>query len=248
MSYSKVRALTRVATTETQAELCEIAERVPAGRLGCAIAAWQSRRETPEQTAARQRSVRGMTSRVDVDGTIVTMLRLTPLDSAVLTNAVDARVRARRPDASADALEPGWPSLSQQRADALVELLSEGGASVLTEVVLHVRGDGCTLDDGTPISSSVVERIAPQSFVRALIHDANCHPINASSRRRHPSARQRRVVHERDRRCVDCGSTDLLEYDHVPDYTISRQTVVEELELRCAMCHHRRHRNQRGDN
>jgi hypothetical protein len=81
-----------------------------------------------------------------------------------------------------------------------------------------------------------------------LIHDAERRPVNASSRRRHPTIRQRRVVQERDRRCVDCGSTELLECDHDPPYEQTRRTIVEELELRCANCHHRRHRprGQRG--
>ncbi len=50
----------------------------------------------------------------------------------------------------------------------------------------------------------------------------------------------------RDRGCVDCGSTDLLRYDHVPDYEQSRHTVVDELELRCAPCHHKRHAKQKA--
>jgi hypothetical protein len=108
--------------------------------------------------------------------------------------------------------------------------------------VLHVRGDGCTLDDGTPIAESVIERIAPRAFLRALIHDAERRPINVSGRQRHPTTRQRRVVKERDRACVDCGATDFLQYDHEPDYEISLRTVVDELRLRCPACHHARHR------
>jgi hypothetical protein len=51
-------------------------------------------------------------------------------------------------------------------------------------------------------------------------------------------------VKERDRRCVDCGSTDLLQYDHDPDFETSQRTVVEELQLRCAICHRARHSNE----
>jgi hypothetical protein len=40
---------------------------------------------------------------------------------------------------------------------------------------------------------------------------------------------------------------DLGEYDHVPAYSESRRTVVEELQLRCAPCHHRRHHPPRPD-
>ena len=104
-----------------------------------------------------------------------------------------------------------------------------------------MRGDGATLDDGTALPMSVVERIAPDAFIRALIHDADNRPINASTRRRHPSTRQKRVVKERNRTCVDCGATTLLEYDYVADFAQTCQTVVDELQLRCAPCHQRRH-------
>jgi hypothetical protein len=242
LSYSKVRAVTRVATPETQAELCELAERHPAGRLGCVLATWQMRRESPAETEARHRAARRLGWRVDVDGMVVGAYRLAPAEAAVLHGAIDTRVRSARPHASADA----WPSIVQQRADALVELARGGGGEVVTEVVVHVRGDGCSFDDGTPIADSVVERIAPQSFLRALIHDAERRPINASGRHRHPTVRQRRVVRERDRVCVDCGVADLLEFDHVPPYEHTRRTVVDELEPRCWSCHHSRHRGERS--
>ena len=113
---------------------------------------------------------------------------------------------------------------------------------LVTEVVLHVRGDGATLDDGTPLADTVVERIAPGAFLRAMIHDAEANPVDASNRRRHPTTRQKRVVKERDRTCRDCGSRNLLQYDHVPAHTESGHTITDELELRCAPCHHKRHR------
>jgi hypothetical protein len=252
LSYSKLRALTRLANAENEAELCAIAERVPAGRLPHALAAWLQRHETPEDTEARHRAARGLWWRTDIDGMVAGCFRLPPSDSAIVRAAIDAEVvrrrrRRRRPDASADASSDTalWPTVPQQRADALVDLAQGGGLAVETEVILHVRGDGCTLDDGTPIPDSVVERIAPESFLRALIHYAQGRPINASGRHRHPTARQRRVVHERDKACVECGSTEFLQYDHQPDYDQSRVTVVEQLKLRCWMCHRARHRRER---
>jgi hypothetical protein len=112
--------------------------------------------------------------------------------------------------------------------------------------VLHVRADGCRLDDGSPIAGSVVERIAPTSFIRTMIHDADSRPINASGRHRHPTDRQRRVVKERDRVCTDCGDTsDFFEYDHSPPFESSRRTLVDELQLRCWKCHRVRTEQQR---
>ncbi|MCC6226851.1 MAG: DUF222 domain-containing protein [Microthrixaceae bacterium] len=260
ISYSKVRQLTRVATVDNEAALLEIAERTPAGRLGAAIARWLGAREDPAETERRQHAARSLSWRTDPDGMVVAMLRLPPLAAAVLMAAVDAWVLRNRPaatpvtgsgpDASADASLPrsvvGWPSVAQQRADGLVALVEGEGASVQTEVILHVRGDGCTLDDGTPVAGSLVERIASGAFLRVLIHDAQRRPINASGRQRHPSERQKRVVHERDKGCVDCGATSLLEYDHEPDYSISGHTIIEELRERCWGCHRARHQRQEG--
>jgi hypothetical protein len=239
LSYSKVRVLTRVATAENQVELCALAETVPAGQLRCELAVWRARHETPEQTEARQQAARRLTSRLDVDGMVVGTYRLPPAEAAVVHAAIDARVRANRRDASADA----WPSLAQQRADGLMAL-ARSQSTVTTEVILHVRGDGCFLDDGTPVAETVVERIAPRAYLRALVHDAAGRPINTSARRRHPSLRQQRIVRERDRACVDCGATEFLQFDHVPSYEQTRRTVVDELQLRCWRCHQRRHRRE----
>lgn len=243
LSYSKVRTLTRLATPENEAELCDLAARVPAAKLARVLAAWLNKRETPEQTEQRQLAAEYVSWHTREDGMVVGTWILAPGNSAALTTKIDTHVRTNRPRASADA----WPSIAKQRAEALTALANgETSGPVVTEIVLHVRGDGCTLDDGTPISETFVERIAPSAFLRALIHDADQRPVNASGRRRHPTTRQKRVVHERDRACVDCGSTELLDYDHVPDFDISQRTVVEELRRRCMTCHHRRHGQRRG--
>jgi hypothetical protein len=244
LSYSKVRALSRVATRANEAELCRIAETVPAGRLAHALAAWLQRHETPEETAARQAAATRLTQRVDPDGMGVTTLRLPPLEHGALIAEVDAKVLVSQSSFHASADASGrWPSIAQQRAHAFMELLREGGASVAAEVIVHVRGDGCTMDDGTPVTEHAVARLLPEAFIRLLITEANRLPINASGRHRHPTVRQQRVARERHgNRCVDCGSPDLLEIDHVPGYAESRQTLVDQLEPRCAKCHHERHR------
>jgi len=201
-----------------------------------------------------------MTTNAFTNGGLSFTMRLTPARAAVLTAAVDEHVMRsddREPADPTDVVDPTergndatasreshprWASLAQQRVDALIDIISAGGTNVVTEVILHVRADGCTLDDGTPIGGSIVERIADTSTLRAMIHDAESHPINVSGRHRHHTKRQKLVVKERDQRCVDCGSTDFLEHDHVPDFNHSKRTLVEETQLRCSRCHTARHR------
>ena len=201
-----------------------------------------------------------MTTNAFTNGGLSFTMRLTPARAAILTAAVDEHVMrsdGREPADPTDVVDPTergndatasreshprWASLAQQRIDALIDIVSAGGTNVVTEVILHVRADGCTLDDGTPIGGSIVERIADTSTLRAMIHDAESHPINVSGRHRHHTKRQKLVVKERDQRCVDCGSTDFLEHDHVPDFNHSKRTLVEETQLRCSRCHTARHR------
>ena len=239
ISFSKTKELTRSATPENELDLLTIAETVPAARLGAEIAAWLQGHEPGEVVDARQYRSRSLTWRTEPDGTISLFGRLAPLPAGQLIAAVDAAVMAQA--ISPRTTEEAWPSLAQQRADALLNVLTMGGAGLMTEVVLHVRGDGSTLDDGTPITDTALADVIEDAFVRALVHDAESKPINASSKQRHPTTRQRRVVKERDRACVDCSSNDLLEYDHVPDFAQSGRTVIDELELRCAPCHLFRH-------
>ncbi len=139
-----------------------------------------------------------------------------------------------------------FPSLAQQRADAFVALFLGCDVELTTELVVHVRGDGITFDDGTPTTGHAVLRQLDQAFIRLLIHDADRRPINASRRQRLATTRQKRVVMEtHGHECVDCQSTDLLELDHDPPFVRTRRTVTHELEPRCAPCHRARHRHDR---
>ena len=97
LSYSKVRSLTRVATADNEVDLCEIARRVPAGRLAHALAAWLARNETPAETEARHLGARRMSWRLEPDGMIVGNFSLPPLAAAPVTAAIDMELVRSRP-------------------------------------------------------------------------------------------------------------------------------------------------------
>lgn len=243
LSYAKVRTLTRVATVDNESELIELAIPIPAGRLGQAIAAWVARTSDADELARHQKRSRSVRRRIQPDGMVTYTMHLPPLTAGHLDAHLDAWVMAGRSrrNASADA-----PSIAQQHADAVAHLVANGSGGSTVELIIHVRGDGCSLDDGTPVPDSEVARLVPAAFIRALTHDAAGDPIGVSRRRRHPTTRQKRFVKERDRVCCDCGRADLLQYDHNPDYEQTRRTTVHELELRCGPCHRARHRRSGG--
>ena len=140
LSYSKVRTLTRVADADNQQELCAIAERVQAAQLAVALAGWLNRHESPEARAIRHRASTKLKWRVEADGMVAGSFRYPPESSAPLTTAVDTLVMRTQRGKHAPAGERSsrcvgrWPSLAQQRADALLALITGGGANVTTEV------------------------------------------------------------------------------------------------------------------
>lgn len=239
ISYSKARTLTRIATPANEAELLDIARTTTAAGLGRALAAWLHRNCEPEDLAAHHERQRSARWRTEPDGMTIFTLRLPPLLAGMLIVWLTTWIMTTRPRPTAGG---DWPTVAQQHADAIEALLTEGAGHLDTELVVHVQGEGNTLDDGTPLPDSVIADLIPISFIRALIHDAEGNPIDATNRRRHPTTRQKRLVTARDKCCTDCGRQELLEHDHVPAYEQTGHTITTELELRCAPCHTKRHR------
>ena len=135
-----MRALTRVATPESEAELLEFARAGSAAKLERTVRMWKKLSRDEELTAeqARHRS-RAFSVFVDGDGMYVVKGRLEPEVGAVLMRAVEAASDAlfRREGDARDGAESGRsvrrdsgdarPEPKQRRADA-VGLLAERGA------------------------------------------------------------------------------------------------------------------------
>ena len=242
LSYAKIQVLTRYLTTDNETDLLALAQRVPAASLPEAIAAWTMANEPGEVIDARHQRDRSVRIRNHADGTRTTTIRTNGLIGGALQAAIDAELMRgklrREPDGN-------WPTVAQQRHDALARIINGTGGttqnSVHYEVVLHARSDGCALDDGTPITESTIAALLDKAFIRLLIHDAQRNPVNASTRRRLPTKQKKRVVKERDRTCIDCGRNELLTYDHNPAWEHTRRTHTDELDLRCIPCHRKRH-------
>ena len=129
ISYAKVRAITRVATPGSEANLLEFARAGSAAKLEQTVRIWRKPSREGELTAeeARHRS-RTFSVFVDGDGMYVAKGRLEPEAGAVLMRAVEAASDAlfRREEGADDARDTGdvRPEPKQRRADA-VGLLAE---------------------------------------------------------------------------------------------------------------------------
>src|SRR5262245_36658492 len=134
LSYAKIRALTRVATPETEERLLTIgrtgtAERVERG--------WRSMdRKAEVADAARQHAGRSLHVYQDEDGMVRVRGRLAPEVGALLMKALDAARESLYQRPRMDNVSAETPSFEQLQADAL---------ALLAETALH-HG----LDPGTP--------------------------------------------------------------------------------------------------
>ena len=116
LSYSTVRALTRVATPATEARLVAVACCATAAQVERLVRAWRQADRAAQPDAEQLRlASRALSTRVDDDGMVVLRARLTPEVGAVLLRALEAALE-QVPAAAQEAAES---TIAQRRADAL---------------------------------------------------------------------------------------------------------------------------------
>ena len=145
LSYSKVRALTRVASPATEARLLAVALCATAAQVERLVRAWR-RVDRDAQPDAEQvlLASRALSMQVDEDGMVVLRGRLPPEVGALLLRAVEAAMQ--QVPASADG---GEPTIAQRRADALGLVaesalaggLDPGNPADRFQVTVHVQAD-----------------------------------------------------------------------------------------------------------
>ena len=185
VSYAKVRAVTRVATPENEAQLVDVARAGTAAHVERLVRAW---RRVDRVEAARQAEVRHLerhlTTWVDDDGMVVLRGRLTPEVGAVVQRALEAaadRLFHESAQAPPAGRLPDEVTAGQRRADALGLLaecalaagLDRGTAGDRYQVVLYVEAEG------------VHENVADSGAVGAVGNSAEHASAEAGDLERH---------------------------------------------------------------
>src|SRR5262245_52645516 len=154
LSYSKVRALTRVATPETEERLLTVGRAGTAEHVELIVRGWRrmDRKAEAEESAQRHRH-RALHVYPDADGMVVIRGRLEPEIGAVVMQALAAARetlyrRARDVPAGTSVVDgsPEAPTMEQQQADALALVaetalhrgMDPGALGARYQVVVHV--------------------------------------------------------------------------------------------------------------
>ncbi len=264
VSCANVRAITRVATAETEARLLAVARAGTAEHVERIVRGWRRvDRQAEAREAARRYRSRALNVYQDEDGMVVLRGRLEPDAGALLLRAlVAAREQLyQRARAGADvdglndpAAEP--PTMPQQQADALVLLaetalhheLDPGAPGERYQVVVHVDAAALAdpdqpgqsvLEDGAHVSAETSRRLACDASRVVMRHDEDGRLLEIGARTRTiPPALRRALLHrDRGSRFPGCGSR-FTHGHHLRHWAAGGPTTLSNLALLCRR-HHR---------
>ena len=261
LSYAKVRALTRVATPETEERLLGVGRGGTAAHVERIVRGWRcvDRRAEARETS-RQHASRALHVRYDEDGTVVLRGRLSPEAGALLLRALSAAretlYQRGRAAAAAGNVSAETPTVAQQRADALVLLaetalhheLDPGAPGERYQVVVHVDATALAdpdqpgqsiLEDGPRVSAETSRRLACDASRVVMRHDEEGRTVEVGARTRTIPPALRRALRHRDRGCrfPGCG-LPFGEGHHVRHWAQGGPTTLANLALLCRR-HHR---------
>ena len=253
LSYSKVRALTRVATPETEARLLDFARCATAAHVERLVRAWRRvDRIAAAEDDQRRHESRHLEVWVDEDGMVVVRGRLSPEVGAVVQRALEA-ASDRLYHAADDKAEV---SAGKRRADALGLIAESALAADLDrstagdryQVVVHVDADGLdaaaeagqsALEDGIGVPAEMSRRLACDAATVVMSHARDGTVLDVGRKTRTIPPAIQRALMARDRRCRFRGcDASHCDAHHVRHWADGGTTRLDNLLLVCRR-HHR---------
>jgi hypothetical protein len=245
LSYAKVRALTRVATADSEEELLNLARAMTAAQLERAVRAY--RRVTTAQ-AEEVHADAHLVYSWDDDGALIVRARLAPEDGALFLRALE-HARDELNEARRGSAEPRRPTNAEAvAAMADMALSGEGGRSGgdRYQVVVHADADaladdadGAALDDGPAIAAETARRLACDAAVVAM-SERNGNALRVGRKTRTVPPALRRALTARDRGCrfPGCENHRFVDAHHIQHWARGGATILGNLILLCRR-HHR---------
>ena len=251
LSWSKVRALTRMATAENEAQLVEFALHHTASQVERLVQAWKSAEAAsaefeggPSEMAARRR----LTVRLTGDGMYEVRGLLLPEVGALLMKTLDAvgdelyrQEQAMEREADTPAPPPGLrPTPSERRHDALGAWL-EDRAEAKVQLVVHTVAGGSEIlatEEGSHVPAGTSRRLACDAETVEVKRGPDGSVLDVGRRQRTVGWRLRKALDVRDGSCrfPGCGSRYTQAHHAIP-WSEGGETKLDNLILLCRFHH-----------
>jgi hypothetical protein len=261
LSYSQVRALTRVAEPSTEETLVTWARHATAAQLERLVRGYSTclRRDEEIDEANVRHERRYLRSRWDDDGSLLITARLDPEEGRAVLAALEAVEKVRSAERPAPSEDPETrradDPAAARRADALVATaetvlatepkVRSGGDRYL--VVAHVDvatladdADGrCELEGGPVLAPEMARRLACDAGLVAMLDDPEGNPLVVGRKTRTIPTPLRRALHARDKGCRFPGcDRPIAEIHHVEHHARGGKTCLANLIGLCWFHHH----------
>ena len=258
LSYSKVRAVTRVASEATEDTFLMIALHGTAHHVERLVSGYRRAQEAEELSReARQHGNRSVSYSYDEDGSLILKARLPAPQGAMLIEALDAAMETV-PSTEIDVdSEDEWTiPHAALRADAMAVLaenyLAKRAASSKTadrfQVVVHVDAETlregtagrCEIEEGPSIPVQTARRLACDASLLTLLESERGEPLDVGRKTRSIPPAIRRALQTRDGGCRFPGCTHQRYVDahHIEHWADGGETKLSNLVTLCRL-HHR---------
>jgi hypothetical protein len=237
LSYSKVRALTRVASPDSERELLELSHHATAAQLERIC---RGLRRVTADEADRTWQERYLTHFWDPDdGVLCIYARIPAEDGALVLRALEAaRDRLWESEVEDGDNEEGG-SAEPQLPDAQQARRSDSGGIVDVSTLSRDANGTCELEDQVAVSPETARRLACDAELVEVIEKEGS-PLHVGRRSRKVPPRLRRAIEQRDRTCTfpGCHNRRFLDAHHIRHWARGGKTDDENLTLLCRY-HHR---------
>jgi hypothetical protein len=246
LSYSKVRALTRVAAAETEKALLELARHATGAQLDKLVRGYRSCLTANRVGAQAAYERRYLSLSWEDDGSLRIEGRLPADEGALLKAALEA---AEEPGLSAPAGERRADAMGAVARSALAAGPAPRRGGDPCEVVVHADAPTLAGDDGVGGRTEIAEgpALCPETvrrlgcdaaLVRVIEHDGQ--PLSVGRRTRTIPPALRRALRSRDGGCRFPGCTHrrFLHAHHVRHWARGGETKLDNLVQLCSY-HHR---------
>ena len=257
LSFSKVRALTRVATSANEEELLIFARAGTAAHVEKVVRGW--RRVDEQEREQLRHQGRYLRAHTGEDGMVVVQARLAPEAGAALLAALDAagvKLYGTPETLASVGASSDAPTAEQRRADAIGLIAESALAAGLDpgtrgdryQVVVHVDVEALTLGaetgaslvgDQARVSAETSRRLACDCARVVMQHAPDGAVLDVGRRTRVIATPLRRALARRDGGCrfQGCGLR-LCDAHHIEHWADGGRTRLENLLLLCRR-HHR---------